>query len=53
MRNHTFEIKYQLGGEPKESSYSVLTSIDALKVLMSGMSRRDRLFFKLIKISMI
>lgn len=49
----TFEITYSLRGELKESSYLVRTSSDAIRLLLGKLTRRDKLFFKLIKISMI
>ncbi len=53
MRARTFEIKYSLKGEIKEASYNAITGTVALRTLLNGMTRRQRLFFKLIKVSMI
>jgi hypothetical protein len=49
----TIEITYKIKGELKESSYNVRTSGEAIRLLLSGLSRRDKLSFKIVKISMI
>lgn len=48
----TIEITYKIKGELKESSYNVRTSGEAIKLLLTGLSRRDKLSFKIVKISM-
>ena len=49
----TYEVTYRLRGVTKMDSFSVRTNTDALLKLIAKLSRRDRLFFKLIKVSVI
>ena len=49
----TFEITYILYGKTFRDNFKASTNAAALRSLFSRVSRRDKLFFKFVSISMV